>query len=166
MLFLIKKTDRLAVLLNDLVKINNDRIACYQNLIEKTTMSDMDLKGLFEDMVNESFNLREQLVEKIKQHLKDYPNKTLVSGMIYDSWTALKIKLIGFDRKNLLSYSEYNEELMQQAYRTAVSISYNTMQKEIHSLLAQQQNTIRKSYELIKRKLVRQPDVFNYFIHA
>jgi uncharacterized protein (TIGR02284 family) len=166
MLFLTKKTDRLIVLLSDLSRINADRVNCYQNLAEKLTRHDADLKELFTAIANESKIFEQQLQEKIHLYARHRSNRAKEQGMVYNAWVALNIKLIGTDRDNILSYCEYHEELVQHAYKTATSISFNAMQKEIHVLLLQHQSALKKTYELINRILQKQIYSVSYFAHA
>ena len=46
--------EQVTELLNDLIKINNDRIAGYQRAIGEANDLDIDLKSVFDGMIKES----------------------------------------------------------------------------------------------------------------
>lgn len=112
----LKKT---AEVLNDLIKINNDRIAGYQKAIEELPAADVDLKALFSGLIEQS----ERLKEELQQHIGGWKNKveeeTTTSGKIYRTWMDVKQVFAVNDRKAVLESCEYGEDAAQRAYRDA-----------------------------------------------
>ena len=122
MLLTHKRTQSVAVLLNDLVKINNDRIACYKQAITQLQDTDADLKALFETIIQEAIGLKEELSNKLRGFGADAANNATISGMVHMAWLDLKAALTGLrgtSRNSTLSFCLYNEEMAQQAYNAA-----------------------------------------------
>jgi uncharacterized protein (TIGR02284 family) len=57
--------DSLIEVLNDLVKINNDRITGYETAIDEINEGDIDLKGMFRKMANDSRDNVKELSELV-----------------------------------------------------------------------------------------------------
>ncbi len=54
--------EKLTETLNDLIKINNDRVAGYEKAADKTNTADIDLRAIFLKMANESRDYVKELV--------------------------------------------------------------------------------------------------------
>ena len=93
-------------ILNDLILINNDRIAGYEKAMEelkskdKTDHEDLDLTVLFEKMIDDSRNLRNALGKEVQVLGGEMPEGTLTTGKIYRAWMDLKALFTGKDRHN------------------------------------------------------------------
>jgi hypothetical protein len=59
-------------ILNDLVEINNDRIAGYERALEETKSGDADLKALFTSMIDESRKIRVDLAGEVQALVVNY----------------------------------------------------------------------------------------------
>jgi hypothetical protein len=110
--------------LNDLIQINNDRIAGYEKAIKETKSEDEDLKVLYASMIAESHRNKIALASDVKA----------VFG--------------GHDRHTILSNCEAGEDAAQRAYRTA--LENEAIPAFIRDLLTQQQQTLRESHDEIK----------------
>ena len=49
-----EKNERAIEVLNDLIRINNDRIEGYEKAVDKANETDMDLRSIFNRMAQES----------------------------------------------------------------------------------------------------------------
>jgi uncharacterized protein (TIGR02284 family) len=136
-------------LLNDLISINTDRIACYQAALTKSNNLDADLCATFNQFINEATRYRVQLVAKVEQMDEDVKNPANILGKIYMAWTDLKVALANSTQKAIISSCMYNEEIALQAYRAALSNNAN-MPEDVRQLLMEQENGLRKNYELIR----------------
>ncbi|WP_353184675.1 PA2169 family four-helix-bundle protein [Parapedobacter lycopersici] len=112
----LKKT---AEVLNDLIKINNDRIEGYQRAITELPEINADLKGLFTRFVEQSEGLKAELQQHISAWDGKVDTQTTVSGKIYRAWMDIKAALASDDRKAILESCEYGEDAAQKAYRQA-----------------------------------------------
>jgi uncharacterized protein (TIGR02284 family) len=106
--------------LNDLVKINYDRIAGYEKAISECKEDDVDLKGLFRNMANGSEQYVLQLSNLISRLGGQPSDDTTTPGKMYRTWMDLKAVLTGSNRKALLSSCEYGEDAAQKAYNAAL----------------------------------------------
>lgn len=112
----LKKT---AEVLNDLIKINNDRIAGYERAIGELPEINADLKGLFSRFVEQSQGLKSELQQHISAWDEKIDTQTTMSGKVYRVWMDIKSTLAGDDRKAILESCEYGEDAAQKAYRQA-----------------------------------------------
>jgi uncharacterized protein (TIGR02284 family) len=145
-----KKTGNTTELLNDLIKINDDRIACYQRAINETTHLDTDLKDLFSEIIKEGNQYRQQLLEKIEELNGNPKNRITISGLIHRAWQDLKVTFIGNTRSAIVGFCSYNEEIAQQSYKAALTM-YPKISKDIKTLIEFQQYGLKRTFEAIKK---------------
>ncbi|WP_170845705.1 PA2169 family four-helix-bundle protein [Parapedobacter composti] len=105
--------------LNDLVKINNDRIAGYKKAIDNLSEIDADLRKLFNRLMIQSEELKAELQEHLGGWDGKSDSKTTLPGRIYRLWMDFKVIFAVNDRKALLEACEYGEDAAQKAYRAA-----------------------------------------------
>lgn len=107
--------------LNDLVKINNDRIQGYEKAIEDN--EDTQLDDLFRHYVIQSQNFRSQLADHIVRidgtGVSD-ATSTDVTSKIHRAWIDIKSALTGKDRDTVLSSVEFGENAAIEAYQDAI----------------------------------------------
>jgi uncharacterized protein (TIGR02284 family) len=145
------QTNEIAIeLLNDLVKVNNDRIAGYERAISETKDLDVDLRATFEGMIRESNGYRDELVEKIKEMGGMEEEGTTTAGQIYRAWMDLKATFTGSDRTAILDSCEFGEDAAQRAYDSALQ-SAEQLGSEFTELITEQQRSLKISHDLIKK---------------
>jgi uncharacterized protein (TIGR02284 family) len=107
--------------LNDLVKINNDRIQGYEKAIEDN--EDAQLDDLFRHYVIQSQNFRSQLADHIVRidglAVSD-ATSTDVTSKLHRAWIDIKSALTGKDRESVLSSVEFGESAAVEAYQDAI----------------------------------------------
>ncbi len=107
--------------LNELVKINNDRIQGYLKAVEDT--EDAQLDHLFNEMVVQSQNFRSQLADHIVRidglAVPD-TTSTDTSSKIHRAWIDIKSAVTGKDRDTVLSSVTFGENAAVEAYEAAV----------------------------------------------
>ena len=107
--------------LNDLVKINNDRMQGYEKAIEDN--EDPQLDDLFRHYVIQSQNFRSQLADHIVRidglAVSD-ATSTDVSSKLHRAWIDIKSALTGKDRSTVLSSVEFGESAAVEAYEDAI----------------------------------------------
>lgn len=107
--------------LNDLVKINNDRIQGFKKAIEDN--EDAQLDELFHHYVVQSQNFRSQLADhivRIDGSAVSDATTTDVSSKIHRAWIDIKSALTGKDRDTVLSSVEFGEGAAVEAYQDAI----------------------------------------------
>jgi uncharacterized protein (TIGR02284 family) len=135
-------------ILNDLVAINNDRIAGYEKALQETKETDNDLKGLFTSMIDESRKLRLNLADEVQTLGGEYDRGTTASGKLYRAWMDVRAVFTGHDRHTVLANCERGEDAAQNAYKEA--LNENNVPAYIRTLLEEQKQTLRASHDQIK----------------
>ncbi|WP_080054154.1 ferritin-like domain-containing protein [Spirosoma aerolatum] len=107
--------------LNELVKINNDRIQGYEKAIKDN--EDAGLDDIFRHYVVQSQNFRSQLADHIVRidglAVSD-ATSTDVTSKIHRAWIDIKSALTGKDRDSILSSVEFGENAAVEAYQDAI----------------------------------------------
>lgn len=143
--------EELVEALNDLIRINNDRIEGYEKAINETKDIDADLKTLFRRMADQSRQNKAELVQEVQKRGGGADSgSTTNSGKIYRAWMGVKATFSGKDRKSVLSSCEYGEDAAQKAYQEALE-SEATMDADVRQLIVKQKASLKESHDLIKR---------------
>lgn len=141
-----------AEILNDLIMINNDRIAGYERAISEAKDLDVDLKAMFEGMIRESQQYKQELQEKHTDAGSGGPvgEDTTNSGKIYRAWMDVKATFTGSDRKAILASCEFGEDAWRRAYEAALN-NEGELDADTRSLITEQYNSEKKSHDIIKK---------------
>lgn len=134
--------------LNDLVRINNDRIEGYQRAAQETRPEDSDLRDIFQKMAQESQQLKQELVSEVARHGGEPSEGTMPSGKIYRAWMDVKAAITGGDRKSILSSCEFGEDAAKKAYNDASRS--DGLEPNVRELIVRQKQTIIASHDRIK----------------
>lgn len=141
--------EALIEVLNDLMKINNDRIAGYERAINEAKELDVDLKATFEGMIRESNQYKEELTTKIRKHGGNVQSGTTTSGKIYRTWMDVKATFTGSDRKSILAACEFGEDAAQRAYEAA--LASKELDEDCREVVSEQKRALINSHDLIKK---------------
>ncbi len=111
--------------LNDLILINNDRIAGYEKAIAEIkadafATQNMDLVLLFERLIDESRDFRNALGTEVQALGGEMAEGTMLSGKIYRAWMDVRALFSGSDRYTILSNCEAGEDAASRAYQSAL----------------------------------------------
>lgn len=134
--------------LNDLVMINNDRIAGYEKAIAELKPEDSDLKSLFTDMIGESHKYKMALATEVQSLGEEIEDGTTNSGKIYRAWMDVKAVFTGHDRKTVLNNCEFGEDAAQKAYKMA--LAEEGLSANLRDLISEQKTSLRTSHDKIK----------------
>lgn len=137
-----------AEILNDLIQINNDRIAGYEKAISELKSEDQDLKPLFVEMIGQSHRLKANLVQEVQVIGEEVEAGTTTSGKIYRAWMDLKAVFTGHDRETVLNNCEFGEDAAQNAYQMA--LEEDTLTGNLRALVSEQKFDLRGSHDEIK----------------
>ncbi len=137
--------------LNDLVMINNDRIAGYEKATSELAGLDIDLKALFEQMKSQSTENKEELAQKIEGNGGIVDNDTSSAGKIYRAWMDIKSTFTAGDRHSILANCEFGEDAALRAYEAALS-SGLLLDASFRELVETQRASLQKSHDLIKQQ--------------
>ncbi|MGC4102079.1 ferritin-like domain-containing protein [Ferruginibacter sp.] len=143
-------TTALTEVLNDLIKINNDRITGYKKAAEESKAIDADLVTIFNRMADESRAYVVALTERVNALGGQSESGHTAMGRLYQAWMDIKATFTGKDRKAILASCEYGEDAAQKAYKDALATEVD-LDTETRQLIAEQKASLKKSHDLIKK---------------
>ena len=137
-------------ILNDLIRINNDRVVGYEKAIEELKAADADLKTLFQRYISESSQYAQELTQEVTRLGGDPADGTTNSGKIYRVWMDLKAAIAGKDRQTILNNCEFGEDAAQKAYDTALNSDVD-LEPSVRDLVVRQKATLKTGHDEVKR---------------
>ncbi len=143
-------SENLSETLNDLVRINHDRITGYEKAAEQAESVDVDLKVIFNKMATESRDYVKQLDEKVLSLGGKPSGDSTFAGKIYRTWMDVKNTFTGSDRTSILASCEFGEDAAQKAYNEALE-SDAEIDAETRQLIMEQKNSLKTSHDIIKK---------------
>lgn len=133
-------------LLNQLVEVNNDRIAGYEHAAKET--NDATLKSLFLQMAGTSRRCREELAAEINKLGGEPTEGTAASGKLYRLWMDFKAALTNKDRRAVLSSCEFGEDAAVRTYQDI--LLQDDIRTEHTYLLKKQFALIKAEHDKVK----------------
>ena len=137
--------------LNDLVRINRDRIAGYEKAVENLEKDDAVLRTLFYQLSEESQKMKEELSSQVTSLGGEPAEDSTMSGKIYRAWMDVKDVFSGDDAKSALEACEYGEDAAQKAYGDAIEDS-REFPENIQAMIREQKDILRVSHDVIRNK--------------
>lgn len=135
-------------ILNDLIQINNDRIAGYEKAIDGLDdEGNEDLKRLFRHLINNSLDYNETLERQIGLLDGEPALGTSGVGKLYRAWMDFKALVTGGDRAAILGSCITGEETAIRAYQEA--IADEELAAGLQQLLNEQLAELQHSYQEI-----------------
>jgi uncharacterized protein (TIGR02284 family) len=132
--------------LNDLLKINKDRVESYKKASYDT--SDPGLKALFWNMADQSRkNITDITKEIIHHHGSSESPEATSAAKIYDAWADFKAKFSGSSVKNVLTACESREAEVLHAYKKAKVKPFSA---SLIDLIERHEQSLRSSHEVIR----------------
>lgn len=143
------KEDTIEVL-NDLIKINHDRIKGYQKAIENTDTMEAELNTLYSRMIEESYEYNRELSEFVVLLGGEPATDTTVPGKIYHAWMDVKATFSGNDTKSTLSACEFGEDAAQKAYAKALE-NESPVDSKVYDAIVRQKALLKGSHDLVRQ---------------
>ena len=147
---IMEKNNKVLGILNDLLRINNDRIVGYEKAIDELKDEDADLKTLFHRYTQDSKQYATELTYEITRLGGDPADGTTNSGKIYRVWMDLKAAISGKDRQTILDNCEFGEDAAQKAYDTALNTDED-LDAPLRELIIKQKAALRVGHDEVKR---------------
>ena len=148
--------EKLTEVLNDLIEINNDRVAGYEKAAKETESIDVDLQAIFHSMSNDSRKYAAELTQEVKRLGGEPSTGSTNSGKIYRAWMDVRAALTKRDRHAIVSSCEYGEDAAQKAYDEALATDAE-LPTEIRQLITDQKSKLKSSHDKIKKMRDTQP---------
>jgi uncharacterized protein (TIGR02284 family) len=145
-----EKNSKVVGVLNDLLRINHDRIVGYEKAIDELKDEDADLKTLFHRYTQESKQYGTELTHEVTRLGGDPADGTTNSGKVYRVWMDLKAAIAGKDRKTILENCEFGEDAAQKAYDMALN-SDTELEAPLRELIVRQKAALRVGHDEVKR---------------
>lgn len=148
--------------LNDLIKINGDRIVGYEKAASNLDNSEVMLKSLFYQISDESQEINNRLTDKVTTLGGVPANDSTIPGKIYHVWMDLKSTFSGGDMSvsSALEMCEFGEDAAQLAYKEAVEESKD-FPEEIKHMIKNQQHLLKMAHDLIRNQRNQNHEVTN-----
>lgn len=135
-------------IINDLIEINNDRIAGFAHAGKDLGDNDLDIKALFQNFREESRNNVHELSSAINQMGVEPEMEMSNTGALHRAWLDIKATFTGHDRKSVLEECERGEDAIKKAYENALSADSNLSPELVEMILRQQQGIIAAHDEI------------------
>lgn len=142
--------ENLIEVLNDLIRINNDRIEGYHRATDEAKDIDVDLKAIFNRMADESRQYASELTQEVVKLGGEPATGTTTSGKIYRVWMDVKATFSGKSRQAVLENCEFGEDAAQKAYNSALEDDA-TMSSDVRQLITNQKSSLKTSHDVIKK---------------
>ncbi|WP_107827046.1 PA2169 family four-helix-bundle protein [Mucilaginibacter yixingensis] len=134
--------------LNDLIQINNDRVAGFEKAIADIKDENIDLKELFQSYSAQSRKNSQELSALVGAEGGDVETGTSMSGGLHRAWIDVKSLFGGNDRQSILSEAERGEDAIKKAYRDA--LTDEDLTGNAHEVVSRQAQAINAAHDQIK----------------
>jgi len=140
--------------LNELVLINNDRVAGYEKALEElrskedSTQNNSDLISLFENYASDSRRFSSDLASLVTGEGGEPEEGTMMSGKLFRAWMDVKALFTGKDRHAILASCEQGEDAAQKAYKAA--LAEDDLSTTARELITRQQADLKPAHDRIK----------------
>lgn len=146
-----ENNEKLIEVLNDLIRINNDRIEGYERAGSDIADSvHAEIKSLFYKMADDSRGYKNDLIDCVISLGGEAATDTTASGKIYRAWMKIKASLAADDLRAALESCEFGEDAALKAYQDALQTEVN-WPEEVATMVSRQRQEIRLSHDRIKR---------------
>jgi len=135
--------------LNDLIQINNDRVAGFEHAEKSLGDEDRDLSDFFRGQREASRQNVFELTKIVNQIGGDADDGHSVSGTIHRNWLDVRATFSGHDRASVLAECERGEDAIKQAYQDALT-GDSGLSEEFRQIVSRQSEGIIASHNKIK----------------
>ncbi len=141
--------EKLNEVLNDLIRINHDRVEGYEKAIKELSANDIDLKALFKRYAGESRGFANTLMAQVSANGGNPDPATTISGKIYRVWMEVRTAMSNKERESVLSSCEFGEDAAQRAYIQALEADVK-MPAGIRDIIAGQKMSLKSAHDEVK----------------
>jgi uncharacterized protein (TIGR02284 family) len=143
--------EKLIDILNDLVRINNDRTEGYERAAnEIRNVQQADIKSLFFKLAEDSKGYKSDLANAVTELGGEPAEDTTASGKLYRVWMDVKAAFSRDDLKAALESCEYGEDVALKAYQEALQSEVN-WPSNISAMVSGQRQELRISHDKVKQ---------------
>ncbi|WP_134090528.1 PA2169 family four-helix-bundle protein [Olivibacter sp. XZL3] len=128
-------------ILNDLVQLNNDRIAGYQKAIDKIGHEDAELKTAFDGFITQSRQFLTELKEELEHSGGAIAGETSTEGSLFRGWMDISGIFTDDKRRSILRTCVEGEKAIYDAYAHAEKTE--ELPSDTRFLLSQQKQQLK-----------------------
>lgn len=118
---IMETSDKKLDVINDLIEINNDRVAGFEKVLADIDDENSDLKGVFQAYAIQSRKFSQELTVYSALRGADTDTGNSVSGALHRAWIDVKSLFGGSDRESILNEAERGEDAIKKAYQVALN---------------------------------------------
>lgn len=140
--------NEIASQLNDLITLNNDRVAGYEKVMTDLEGGNADLKSTFQKYAEQSRRFSQELTQLVAENGEKAETGTSMGGSLHRAWIDVKSLFGGTDRKSILEEAEKGEDVIKKGYKDAIEsgkLSGNEL-----AVVIKQQDEIVKGHDMIR----------------
>ncbi|GAA4321416.1 hypothetical protein GCM10023149_21270 [Mucilaginibacter gynuensis] len=135
--------------INDLIEINNDRVAGFEKAGKDLGENGAALSVVFNKLAGESSSYAAELYAIALQYGGEPTDGTSASGALHRTWLDIKAAFTGSDPEAILNECERGEDAIKAAYNTALEPD-NELSPDLAQILQAQFIGISEGHDLIK----------------
>lgn len=124
--------EALAETLNELIRINYDRVYGYEKAASDTEKVDIDLKAIFKEYADVSRGFITYWQQQVRELGQEPAADSTVRGKVYRMWMGVKSAVTDHDRESILHSCVFGENAAIEAYDEALAT--NTHLPDEHRL--------------------------------
>jgi len=136
-------------ILNDLIRINNDRVVGYTKAIEELKDGDKDIRNVFQSFILSSKRNITELTDLVLKYGGEPAHDSTAAGKIYHAWMDVKATFTGHDLQAILNACEYGEDAAQRSYKIAIEDDSETS-ADVAQLIREQKASLKKEHDAVK----------------
>jgi len=138
-------------IINDIIKINNDRIEGYRKAIELAHAHGLhELESDFTKYVAQSESFIADLTPYVELEGKEPTDSTMLSGKLFRAWMGIKVNITGNDKKSLLESCEKGEDAFKATYQKVLDEDADELSPNVKNVLTIQLNEQLEAHNTIK----------------
>ncbi|MDM1292723.1 PA2169 family four-helix-bundle protein [Sphingobacterium sp. N143] len=139
-------------IVNDLIKINNDRIEGYSkalSLCESLGIDD-NLDRIFKKFIDQSSSFIAELAPYVEHEGEETTENTKMSGKIFRWWMGVKVNTAGDSKKSLLESCEKGEKAFRETYKKVLNEHGDELSIPVKNIIQMQLSTQLEAQQNIK----------------
>ncbi|MEJ5090498.1 PA2169 family four-helix-bundle protein [Sphingobacterium faecium] len=126
-------------IINDLIKINNDRIEGYKTASDLANNMGVDSLGsIFGKYMQQSKQFIEELTPYVKLEGEEPTESTMMSGKLFRLWMNVKVNISGNDKRSLLESCEKGEDAFKETYKNTLEEDADQLSIEVKNMVLNQ----------------------------
>ena len=144
------ENNELTDLLNDLIRINGDRVEGYEKAAKEVSSKNANLKMLFENKARQSRQYYGDLSSLVVAHNGRPSSGTTNAGKVYRTWMDVRASLTGNDSHSVLASCEFGEDAALKAYQKALD-SDIVLPDDVKQAILKQKSALQSAHDEVKK---------------